>query len=94
MKSIPQFNNRITISEDVLKKVIGKVHGQTQIRFEKHGPEGHASKHESYGIIMEEVDEMTEALRLKNDDPFYDEVMDVIVAGIWYLCTVEAHNAS
>ena len=56
----------------------------------EHGKLAHASKHESVGIIMEEVQEMLEAVRLDDAKPFVDEVIDVIVAGVWTLASVVA----
>lgn len=83
---------RKVITDDMVKATLTDVIGGTYDRFDRHGQFAHFSRHESHGIIVEEVDEMYEAVRSKIDDEYYTEVMDVIVAGIWTLASRKARE--
>lgn len=65
------------------EKALNMVRNGLYDRMQRHGHFSHFSKHESHGIIMEEVHEMEEAVRSKKHDEYWDEVMDVVVSGIW-----------
>lgn len=50
-----------------------------QKRLDKHGRGCYASRHEAYGSIMEEVYEMSEAIRDDKSNAFFDELEDVAI---------------
>lgn len=83
---------RIEISEDQLERAFASVVAGTRSRMQRHGQYAHFSRHESHGIIVEETDEMFEAVRSKDREEYYTEVMDVIVAGIWALASRTARD--
>lgn len=87
---MPHLLNRLEITDAQVLKALEIITLRTGDRMAEHGKFAHASKHESVGIIMEEVQEMLEAMRLKDTKPFVDEVVDVIVAGVWTLASVIA----
>lgn len=76
-------DGRIGISNAQVEKAMQLINNGLQTRLFRHGQYAHFSKHESHGIIVEECREMEDAVRSKNHQEYWDEVMDVIVAGIW-----------
>jgi hypothetical protein len=85
-------DNRLTITNVHVTAVVKDVVDKMLKEFEEHGRESHVSKHEGLGIIMEEVTEMQEAVRHKDDTEFTNEVRDVVIAGLWYLASEEVHK--
>lgn len=78
-----QNRGRIEISDEQVAKAMQIVQEGLDIRFKRHGQFSHFSKHESHGIIVEECREMEDAVRSKNHQEYWDEVLDVVVACIW-----------
>lgn len=72
--------------EDGIKDVVNKL----QMRLEKKGYGSYASRHEILGIITEEYQELTEAVRDDSTKGYYEysmECLDMAVAGIFgYIC--------
>lgn len=87
---MPHLLNRLEITDEQVLKALEIITLRTGDRMKQHGKLAHASKHESVGIIMEEVQEMLEAVRLDDTKPFIDEVVDVVVSGVWTLASVIA----
>lgn len=78
-----QNRGRIEISDAQVAKAMQIVQERLDIRIKRHGQFSHFSKHESHGIIVEECREMEDAIRSKNHQEYWDEVLDVVVACIW-----------
>jgi len=78
-----QNRGRIEISDAQVAKAMQIVQEGLDVRFKRHGQFSHFSKHESHGIIVEECREMEDAVRSKNHQEYWDEVLDVVVACIW-----------
>ena len=61
----------------------------TEKRLYKHGYGISSGPHEIFGIIAEEVDELIDEMRANNHDKFYDELVDIAVAAIYRMVSIQ-----
>jgi hypothetical protein len=67
----------------VVDQVLGVIGLKLQDRVRKHGPGAYAGPHETLGILVEEMHELTESVRANRNDQTVDELVDVAVGAIF-----------
>ena len=83
-------STRIPVSIEAMTEAANRIRTQLGKRLEKHGPLSYASTHETYGIVAEEVDELLEAIRLKEPERtarVESELEDIAVAAMFGLAS-------
>ena len=73
---------RPVITDAEIHVVIGHVAGKLWTRLEQKGPAKFISRHEAFGVLMEEVHELEHAVEEAGLEGFHDELMDIAVAAI------------
>lgn len=75
---------RIKVTEEVIDQVFNACRETLKAKMVKHGDGAFYSKHECFGKIAEEVDELLDELRDdEHPEKFENELLDVAVAAIF-----------
>ena len=75
------MTERVDITDTAMREVLALIERQIERRLKQKGRGGFVSKHEALGIIVEEYDELLEAVRNDRDvAPFLNECVDIAVA--------------
>jgi NTP pyrophosphatase (non-canonical NTP hydrolase) len=85
-----EAHNVVAVDDKHLLSALEVITSHVGSKIEKHGRRAYVSRHEGFGIIMEEVFEMTTAIRDNGSNAFSDEVKDVAVGCIWLLASMIA----
>ena len=80
---------RTQIRSIVEPKVLKKFQEALEEEKMKKGLGGFASSHEISGVIDEEHDEMKQAVHENNVHKLGEELMDIMIAAFWGLCSIE-----
>jgi len=62
------------------------------LEIENKGDGAFVTDHEAYGVIAEEIDELTDALRSNDYGSFESELIDVVVSCLWALMSRETNT--
>ena len=81
---------RIPIDFKYNQKAIQIVKNKLVEKLRKKGNGSFVSRHESFGIVAEEFDELLDELRTNNKIKFKKELIDVAVACIFSIACLEA----
>lgn len=85
---------KATITEELLNQTFDACKEVMRVKIEKHGREAFSSKHECFGKIAEEVDELLQELR--NDDQtegFESELLDVAIAAVFSAASIKLRKS-
>ena len=86
---VHKLQGRKPIPEIVIQKVMQSVHRSLQKAIAEKGDEAFASALEMRGAIDEEVEELHDAVHANDKAAMRSEAMDVVIAGIWGLASME-----
>ncbi len=75
---------------DALYDAIERVKYKMRKRIEEKGAGLFVDPHQIYGIVAEEFKETMDALHKNNLDGMKDELVDIAVAAIWGIASIEA----
>lgn len=81
-----EMNARLVVSDEAIFAAFEIVRRKLSSRLEKHGPGSYASAHEAFGILAEEMDELLEAVRMKEPGrtpQVIAECVDIAVGAIF-----------
>jgi NTP pyrophosphatase (non-canonical NTP hydrolase) len=81
---------RPQVSDEAILKCIELVIQGMGKKIEKHGRGAWMSRHETYGILAEEVDEVLEELRGNDNHKFAEELVDIAVVAIFGIASMVA----
>lgn len=80
-------NKRKQIADGDIGKGLHELAKSLEHRFDQKGKHVLVSSHEILGVLVEEMDELKEAVRSNDIERICKELMDVAVAGIFgYIC--------
>jgi len=82
--------NREKITDEQVKGAIHLLTTAIAFRLQEKGDGTFASRHEIAGVIVEEYDEMLEALRSNNGTDFRNELIDIAVACVFGVACMDA----
>ena len=87
--------NRPAVSEDQVLNGLSHIRVALERRLAEKGHGSYASRHEILGILVEELDELRDAVRLDGSDgyiQFQKELMDIVVgAAFGFICLENNH---
>lgn len=69
---------------------IKDIRDKLEIRLEEKGYRTYSSSHEISGVMDEEYDEMKEAIHNNDQQHLREELIDVAVAAIWSIVSIDA----
>jgi hypothetical protein len=81
---------RIPVSDEALMKVLELVTQGIGKKIEKHGRGAWVSRHETFGILDEEYEEVKDELRSNDLNKFAEELVDVAVVCIFGIASMVA----
>lgn len=79
---------RKEVSTKALTYALDEAKSELSRRLGQYGYGGFVSSHEMYGVLMEEVNELSEALHSDDQDQFESELKDIIVAALFSLASL------
>jgi NTP pyrophosphatase (non-canonical NTP hydrolase) len=79
---------RKKVSEKALQYALDEAKSELNKRLIQKGYGGFASTHEMFGVLMEEVDELSEALHDNDQEQFVAELKDIVVAALFSLASI------
>ena len=80
--------NRKKVSAEALEYALKEARSELTRRLIQKGCGGFASTHEIFGVLMEEMDELSEALHANDQKWFVAELKDVVVAALFSLASI------
>lgn len=80
--------NRKKVSAKALSYALNEAKSELSRRLIQKGHGGFASTHEMFGVLMEEVNELSEALHDNDQDQFVAELKDIVVAALFSLASI------
>lgn len=80
--------NRKEVSAKALQYALDEARSELSRRLIQKGHGGFASIHEMFGVLMEEVNELSEALHDNDQDQFVAELKDIVVAALFSLASI------
>ena len=80
--------NRKEVSTKALTYALDEAKSELGRRLSEKGYGGFASTHEMFGKLIEEVDELSEALHDNDQEQFVAELKDVVVAALFSLASI------
>ena len=83
------MQERLLISEETFKEAQKVLMDKFEYRCKTKGKHSFASRHEAFGVITEEYDELADAIR-QDDSPneFYNEMIDIAVACLFGVASI------
>ncbi len=85
---------RDPISPTILRDVLDQVWPAWVKRLEKHGPGEFASLREIHGVLDQENDEVKAAIHAKDPVQIRAELMDVVIAALHGIASIDHWNAA
>ena len=82
---------RRTVTEEVIERQLENLGKALRSALDTKGPGAFHSSHEAFGVLIEEVDEMKEALRAGDAEGFANEAMDVAIAALFTVASIQSH---
>lgn len=86
----PVGNSRLEVDEGDIQKGLAHIQAKLRQRLQKKGYGQYISRHEIYGILAEEMDEVLDELRINSPEGyenFSKELLDVAVGALFgYIC--------
>jgi len=79
---------RKEVSNKALIHALDEAKSELSRRLGQKGFGGFASTHEMFGVLMEEVNELSEALHDNNEEQFVAELKDIVVAALFSLASI------
>lgn len=83
------FIRRMATTEKEVYNLIDTLKIVAKRRLDKHGYGLAAGPHEIFGIIAEEMDELTDEMRSNDHQKFTDELIDVAIAAIFGIVSMQ-----
>ena len=83
-------DKRLVIEGDRLHTIMEDVEHALNRRIGQHGDLSFISTHEIFGVLAEEVHELEHEIRSNDAPKIYNELMDVAIAAIWGLVSLDA----
>ena len=80
--------NRKEVSKKALTYALDEARSELSRRLGQKGYGGFASTHEMFGALMEEVDELSDALHANDQEWFVSELKDIVVAALFSLASI------
>lgn len=80
---------RPSVCDDAIVSVADRMIDAMYQRINKHGDGAFVGPHEAFGVVHEEYDELGEALRANNEEQFKRECMDIAVAALFAIVSLE-----
>ena len=80
---------RKEVSTKALQYALDEAKSELSRRLGQKGHGGFASTHEMFGVLIEEVDELSEALHDNDQDQFIAELKDIVVAALFSLASMK-----
>lgn len=88
--SVQRAHWRVPVTHEQVLSSLDTLANKLQSRLDKHGPLSYIGSHECYGICAEEMDELLEAIRLNDRKRITEELLDVAVAAIFSVASLNA----
>lgn len=85
---------RITIPNRCITEARNDVYIALKRKMKKKGKKAFISRHEIFGIIYEELDELKDAMRNNDDVNFEEELIDIALSSIFCLASFRATRIS
>lgn len=79
---------RKEVSTKTLQYALDEAKSELSRRLGQKGYGGFTSTHEMFGVLMEEVNELSEALHDNNQEQFVAELKDIVVAALFSLASI------
>jgi NTP pyrophosphatase (non-canonical NTP hydrolase) len=79
---------RKEVSTKALKYALDEARSELSRRLGQKGYGGFVSTHEMFGKLMEEVNELSEALHDNDQEQFIAELKDIVVAALFSLASI------
>jgi len=79
---------RIEVTTEALQYALDEAKSELSRRLSQKGHGGFASTHEMFGVLMEEIDELSEALHDNDQEQFVAELKDIAVAALFSLASI------
>jgi hypothetical protein len=76
-----------TVQGQTIKSLLNLTACGLGIRIKKHSDRAFASNHEGLGVIVEEYDELIEAIRSNDNTKVLNEAIDLAVACLWLVAS-------
>ena len=83
---------RKEVSTKALTYALDEAKAGLTIQLGRKGYGGFASTHEMFGKLMEEVNELSEALHDNDQEQFIAELKDIIVAALFSLASIKSNT--
>ena len=80
--------SRKEVSTKALTYALDEARSELSKRLSQKGYGGFASTHEMFGVLMEEVNELSEALHDNDQEQFVSELKDIVVAALFSLASI------
>lgn len=82
---------RIQVSPEAIEKGVTNLQEAIESALYTKGRGAFVSSHEAFGVIAEEVSELAEALRKGDAVEFAEEAVDVAIAAVFAVASLQAH---
>ena len=87
------MSQRPELSDNEIQVCIHLVKVKINVRLREKHRGAYAGNHETYGILAEEFNkELLDALHAKNNEKFFDELIDIAVGAILGMASMEANG--
>jgi NTP pyrophosphatase (non-canonical NTP hydrolase) len=84
------MNERIPVTTASIEEALEKLRRRMLYVVKKHGNMSHIGGHEMLGTVIEEVQELTEAIRSNDIDSIESKLLDVCAGALWGVASIDA----
>jgi NTP pyrophosphatase (non-canonical NTP hydrolase) len=86
---VPVAVRRSSIRPASRERLLAELASALERRVSKHGDGAFVGPHEGLGVIVEEYDELLDAVRSNDRRRVRDEAMDVAVGALWLVASID-----